>query len=540
MLNRDVLEHWVIGLDEENFRKSVLLPLFKALGYNNVIHYHGGPKELGKDIVMWKKEDFQGRVNYAVIVKVGKLTGSVSGKGSVSEIATQVRQALSSTFTDEDTLQIQSINRCLIAVNTPVKKEAIDAITADLGDIATKKLAAFYSFNTMIDNCLIYNIGLNSVDSIMKMLDIKDPKKRIKNINIIRIGENEQSISIGFSSDIPLEDQIGSFSLKFPSNKDEENFKRQLKDFQDYGTGFEIPKSFISDFSPPNILKDFSDFDSLQKLEIFSPEILKSFTFDFIVEVNNIPICTLLSLNFSRTSFGSKRAILEYSEDSPFNISMQFNVLQKINLSYSIKPDVSKYTVVELYKYYNFLQSLYSGGILIVKDSKTQIKVFTSKLEIPNSKSINPFLVELYEKASFIQTKTGTPLYVPNGDFIALDINDINELYNIILKGYAEVSSGTLSITLDNKSIVDMLPESDDFIDINIKFEREEIYNILKADINIGRVVYYIQKGTVKYQHESDESVTIVIGIDKDHPTKITYLNYFNTTDTNNPAIMTK
>lgn len=192
MLDRDVLEHWVSELDEDKFRKLVLLPLFKALGYHNVIHYHGGPKELGKDIVMWKKEDFQERINYAVIVKAGKLTGSVSGKGSVSEIATQVRQALNSTFTDEDTLQLQSINRCLIAVNTPVKKEAVDAINADLGDIVTKRLVSFYSFNTMIDNCLIHNIGLNSIDSIMKMVDIKDPQKRIKSINITRIGENEQ------------------------------------------------------------------------------------------------------------------------------------------------------------------------------------------------------------------------------------------------------------------------------------------------------------------------------------------------------------
>lgn len=539
MLDRDVLEHWVSELDEDKFRKLVLLPLFKALGYHNVIHYHGGPKELGKDIVMWKKEDFQERINYAVIVKAGKLTGSVSGKGSVSEIATQVRQALNSTFTDEDTLQLQSINRCLIAVNTPVKKEAVDAINADLGDIVTKRLVSFYSFNTMIDNCLIHNIGLNSIDSIMKMVDIKDPQKRIKSINITRIGENEQAISIGFSSDIPLEDQVGSFSLKFPNASDEDDFRDKLNKFKEYGIGFEIPKAFISDFSPPNFLKDFSNFDSLQKMEIFSPEISKAFIFDFIVEKDNIPICTLLNLNFSRTSYGSKRAILEYSEDSPFNISLQFNIPQKVNLSYSLKPDVTKYTVVEIYKYYKFLQSLYSGGILIVKDTKTQIKIFTSKLEIPNTNSINPFLVELYEKASFIQTKTGTPLFISNKDFTATDITDINELYNIVHTGNAEFSSGSISITLDNKSIVDMVPESTEFINIHIKFERDEVYHILNADINLGRVIYYIEKGTVKYQHESDDSVTAIIGIDKDHPIKITYMNYFNTSDTNKPAIMT-
>jgi hypothetical protein len=41
-------------MSEEQFRTAVLIPLFEAMGFHNVYHYHGGIGEKGKDIVMWK------------------------------------------------------------------------------------------------------------------------------------------------------------------------------------------------------------------------------------------------------------------------------------------------------------------------------------------------------------------------------------------------------------------------------------------------------------------------------------------------------
>ena len=41
------------AMKEEELRTAVLIPLFKAMKYRDVIHYHGGAGEQGKDIVMW-------------------------------------------------------------------------------------------------------------------------------------------------------------------------------------------------------------------------------------------------------------------------------------------------------------------------------------------------------------------------------------------------------------------------------------------------------------------------------------------------------
>src|ERR1700740_3092846 len=76
------------GLKEDQLRTQILIPLFRAMGYQGLDHYHG-PTERGKDIVMWLPTRTEGRENYAVVVKAGKINAKASGKGSAGEVATQ-------------------------------------------------------------------------------------------------------------------------------------------------------------------------------------------------------------------------------------------------------------------------------------------------------------------------------------------------------------------------------------------------------------------------------------------------------------------
>jgi hypothetical protein len=105
------LENWVISLNENDFRDKILIPVFKALGYNSVRNNHG-PTELGKDILMSKKYDFERKENYAVVVKVGKISGKVESKNSFNTIVTQVRLALGSKFYNGSNAKEEKINIC--------------------------------------------------------------------------------------------------------------------------------------------------------------------------------------------------------------------------------------------------------------------------------------------------------------------------------------------------------------------------------------------------------------------------------------------
>ncbi len=60
----------VAAMPESQFRTEVLIPLLKAMGYSGVFEWHGGPGELGKDVVGWKIEPTrQVRTSVAMVAK---------------------------------------------------------------------------------------------------------------------------------------------------------------------------------------------------------------------------------------------------------------------------------------------------------------------------------------------------------------------------------------------------------------------------------------------------------------------------------------
>ena len=99
-------------LSEADLRTKVLIPLFERMGYHDVVHYHGGTLEQGKEIVMWREEgDLKVRCNYAV-AKTDRITGQASGRGgSAGEVHMQIRQAFASTFRDRATLKSSASSR---------------------------------------------------------------------------------------------------------------------------------------------------------------------------------------------------------------------------------------------------------------------------------------------------------------------------------------------------------------------------------------------------------------------------------------------
>ncbi len=44
------------AMTEAQLREMVLIPLFRAMSFRDVTHFHGGPLDQGKDIVMWNVE----------------------------------------------------------------------------------------------------------------------------------------------------------------------------------------------------------------------------------------------------------------------------------------------------------------------------------------------------------------------------------------------------------------------------------------------------------------------------------------------------
>jgi hypothetical protein len=125
------------NMKEADLRIQVLIPLFKAMGFKDVFHYHGGTGEQGKDITMWQANILGDREYYAVVVKAGRITGEAKGKGSAAEVQMQIAQAFGSKFTDTADLAERQATRCWVVSSHEIKKEATESIKNALGPRAT-------------------------------------------------------------------------------------------------------------------------------------------------------------------------------------------------------------------------------------------------------------------------------------------------------------------------------------------------------------------------------------------------------------------
>lgn len=135
-------EH-ISQMNEAHLRTQVLIPLFRAMKFRSVMHYHGGILELGKDIVMWKEGELGERVNYGVVVKAEKISGQASGKGSANEVFFQIMQCFNEPFADITSIEEQRVQRCFVVSAKEISKESINAIKGSLRSNNLDKVTTF-------------------------------------------------------------------------------------------------------------------------------------------------------------------------------------------------------------------------------------------------------------------------------------------------------------------------------------------------------------------------------------------------------------
>lgn len=137
-----------LKMKEVTLQLEILVPLFKKMGFQD-IHVHQGTSEHGKDIVMWKSGEFGERLNYAIVVKAKKVTGSVSSKSGASIVAAQINQCFGKTYLDHITTEEQRINRVYVVNSHPITKEAIEAIKGIIKNNIIDRATTFIDGNKL-------------------------------------------------------------------------------------------------------------------------------------------------------------------------------------------------------------------------------------------------------------------------------------------------------------------------------------------------------------------------------------------------------
>lgn len=157
-------------LTEAEFREEVIIPLLIKMGYERVRLRHG-PQEYGKDVTYCEPSKLTSATHYAVVAKVGKISGAASGRDSIliQTIKDQIIQAF--TIPIEDVTDTRShetyVNQVIVWTTDTISDNAQKRIIKDIkveyrnnvtfvdGDTTIEHLEKYYpSFFTIGDKVI--------------------------------------------------------------------------------------------------------------------------------------------------------------------------------------------------------------------------------------------------------------------------------------------------------------------------------------------------------------------------------------------------
>jgi len=123
---------------ETVFREKILVPLFEKRGIEQVILTHG-TGEKGKDIV-GKEKNLLDRFEWlAVVVKIGKISGSTSAADGFQNVVNQVQEAFAYPYKDPISKISVPINKVFVVTNDDIKVTAQEKIVDNINESGSQK-----------------------------------------------------------------------------------------------------------------------------------------------------------------------------------------------------------------------------------------------------------------------------------------------------------------------------------------------------------------------------------------------------------------
>lgn len=242
----------IAALDEAALRTEVLIPLFEAMGYRSVYHYHGGALEHGKDLVMWKDDPASGRSYYSVVAKAGDIKGGVA-TSAMQTALTQIQQTFGAPYNDPNTGELRSVSRCFVITSGSFPKESKEAIRAAVVGNHLQALITMYDGSELwklIEDHLSDKLVQHRIDSTVKFLNAANPDWAI---NLSIRGKDVFYELVPKTPDAPPLDV--SVTPRFPDTPEGQEAKTAYEAYQALGSEVTLDGSMIANIKVPDFFR---------------------------------------------------------------------------------------------------------------------------------------------------------------------------------------------------------------------------------------------------------------------------------------------
>ena len=468
------------NFSEELLRTAVLIPLFKAMGFRDVFHYHGGSLEQGKDIVMWKIGDLRPRVNYAVVVKKGDVSGKTSGGGSAGEVGTQIQQCFGKPYLDPVTMTTCEVDRCIVAASGRISKEAANAMNSII------KRQNLSSATDFIDGDRLWELVEKHLPEKMAREMIVQGHQLLEG-NVpghqVTLLVNSETTSLHIKH---VDDSVPPAIRVDPSvlNENEEE-SEPFKKFIETGEPLEINSQTIRRLVLPEAVQHFLNVDAGKVYTLgHQTEILGSQHLQFIRIGKDGKVSALPPTELDYVRVGTQEVTLS-NEHRNNSCQLSLKLRRDGQLFHlTFKGTMAGTNVKQALDYAQFQHALAKPGQIVLRDMQTSLETPMHSDEGIKAE-VDLQFIELLETLTYIQVRTYTPITL--GEYVSPHEEDLaNEICRILKTGYGrpiESCSGKIHRSkLMERGNLFLTPAP-----FEASNSKDTIWKLLGAEINLGR-----------------------------------------------------
>lgn len=477
-------------MKEDELSQKVVIPLLKAMGFQDVFYHHGGINEQGKDIVCWKRDELNARKNYALVIKVVPITGQAkSGKGTAGEVATQIQQTFGSDFLDPVTSEPQTVHECWVVTSQKIIPGGETSIRSIIKSSNFDRHVKFVDGDKLwdlVEKYLAAQTPLGKLLEVQKMLDGIDPYYQ----PVIHFDGNEMKVSLrekfkGAMKENPLNINV---AFDFPNTPDGQLAKDALKSHYTAGGPVAISSNFIQSIDLPETIKKLFGPDfKIEKVEISPIPSDHHFVAKIEIVCDDGDSFVLSHVDLKVKQSGTEESTLENVEiGSLFKVLLVLNFHSKtaqITFKWNLVKD--SYSCTQLLQMYEFQNCLSKPFVIHVISEELGVSVFSQQSSQGISEPPQKFFFNSLKVLVKLQQKINKPIMIPTRELTDDEIKAIAELIQIVQTGKISGKWTEFDIELTNLSQEGfaVLSSGPSFL----RFSGEQFENIFGVPIPLGK-----------------------------------------------------
>ncbi len=447
----------IAALAEDELRSSVLIPLFRAMGFQDVALHHGGSGEQGKDIVMWKASELGTRLNYAVVVKATRTSGKATGKSSASEVLFQIQQCFGEEYLDKRSLSDQRVDRVYVVSSQEITKEARRSLRSTLSAGHLDRLLEFVDGDTlwdMIQKHLPREAVWDQLTRASSTLENVSEHYRVR----ATTGANGINLSLEPKTPTAFQDAPAEFRVvfQFPPTPEGIRFNEALQGHIKTGAPVTIPAQYVKTLDLPAFLDPIFRASPEQTAEIHLGPAKASH--QLLVHMRLLtPQAESASLEYVELrdeQIGTERAVYSNSSQNvPWRVRFEFDRKTQ-NISVSVSMDPASHDAKSVRDGFRFLALARTGGDLSVVGARSGLPFFQTSMAssvVDFGKDHARFL-QFLEELALIQEKLKVRLKLPEQGVSAAEVRLTHEIAQKLQTGRAEIDAGgSFTLTIDRE-----------------------------------------------------------------------------------------